>query len=66
VTSTNPDSFVYDFKDEPFPAKVNLKVSDLQTSKDIDIAVRKDVANLSKVTKSTDKLIAFTYPAEDS
>ncbi|EKE27985.1 MAG: hypothetical protein ACD_3C00111G0002 [uncultured bacterium (gcode 4)] len=66
VSSTNLDSFVYDFKDEDFPEKVSLKVSDWQSSKTVELSVRKDVVNLSKVSRSTDKLIAFTYPSSDN
>ncbi|MDD2565313.1 MAG: PKD domain-containing protein [Candidatus Gracilibacteria bacterium] len=62
ITSTNLHSFTYDFKDETFPTDITLKVGDGSSFQSITIPVRKDVINQSKVSKSSDKLIMFTYP----
>lgn len=65
ITSNNIDSFVYDFSDWEFPKSVNLKIGDWQTFDNIEIPVKKDVLNQTRLSRSSQKLIIFSYPIID-
>lgn len=67
ITSTNLDSFVYDFSNGEYPTSVSLKISDGSNSQSVDTPVKKDVLNKAKIARNKNNLIIFSYPTiEDS
>ena len=67
MTSTNLDSFTYDFTGGTFPSSVSLTVSDGdKTTQTVNLPVKKDIVNKLRLEKKTSKLVYFTIPkAED-
>lgn len=67
VTSTNLDSFVYDFSDSTFPTSVSLTVSDAdKTTQTVSLPVKKDVVNKIRLEKKTGKVVYFTLPKAEN
>lgn len=64
ATSENKDSFTYEFSDTDDVSALSLRldVSDGKDTKYVDIPLRKDVVNESKLRRSEDKIAYFTYP----
>lgn len=65
VISTTPDSFTYDFGEDPISGDVKLEVSDGVDTKSTSTGLRKDVVNAMKVKKTSDKIVYFSYPSAD-
>ena len=65
ISSTSPDSFVYDFGENPISEKIMLEVSDGKDTKSISASLRKDIVNALKVKKSSDKILYFSYPSDE-
>lgn len=66
VTSTTPDSFIYNFGENQIEGELALEVSDGTNVKNTSTSLRKDIVNALKVKKSEDKLIYFSYPSADN
>lgn len=66
VTSTTPDSFTYDFGENPVSGEVTLEVSDGTDTKNTSTGLRKDIINALKAKKASDKIIYFSYPSADN
>jgi PKD repeat protein len=64
VTSSNRDSFAYEFGEgeDLASAKIRMDVSDGKETKYVEASIRKDVVNRSKIEKSEDRLIYLSYP----
>lgn len=65
VSSTVPDSFVYDFGDNPVSGEVTLEVSDGKDTKSTSATLRKDVINAMR-TKRSPGLVYFSYPSAEN
>ncbi len=65
TTSTTPDSFTYDFGENPVSGEVTLEVSDGTNTKSVSTSLRKDIINALKIKKASDKIIYFSYPSAD-
>lgn len=63
TTSTTPDSFTYDFGENPISGDVTLEVSDGTNTKSVSTGLRKDIINALKIKKASDKIIYFSYPS---